>query len=401
MKRHCSKNHASDFKHTVTSFITAQCLLQNNLFFQVQARSNSVVSNVASNIQDIEFDQNNDLQSDLAVSILLSSYEKKVEKIQAKSEIIDLKYTWEELSAFQIQTQYLNFLNRRNYSFINTFVQSADKTSEHILFALSLQIKQLFQTSLSWVQYMSRQHLNVLNSFELNNIQIKSFKATQNLSTIDKYAKVFTQFFCFLFRTASITNKELSFTSAIELASSKDEKRSLKKLFRLSDKSQALINDLHEFVESDKVDILFVEEETKKKKNKWQQKWKQVSRSSSSSSDSDSSSTVSSSSFNNIFDSFISNTDEFKLNDEETTVTERRKNDSSSSESDSSNDDSNTNFDKKLLSYKLNKAQSLLLDLFVSLLQQNIEFNKFDSCINSFFACYSVNVCMKSLKDSA
>jgi hypothetical protein len=175
----------------------------------------------------------------------------------------------------------------------------------------------------------------------------------------------------------------------------------LKKLFHLSDRSQALINNLHEFVESDEVDILFVEEEIKKKNNKRQQKRKQVSCSFSSSSDSDSSSTKSSSSFNSISDSFISDTDESELNDEETTVTERRKNDSSSSESDSSNDDSNTNFDKKLLSYKLNKVQSLLLDLFVSLLQQNIEFNKFDSCINSFFACYSVNVCTKSLKDSA
>ncbi len=397
MKRHCSKNHASDFKHTVTSSVTAQSLHKRRFFFQVQARSLSTVSNVASDIQSIESDNDNDLQSDLAVSTLLSSYEKKVEKIQAKSEIIDLKHTREELSAFQIQTQYLNFLNRRNYSFVNTFVQSADKTSEHILFALSLQIKQLLQKSLSQVQYMSRQHLNMLNSFELNNIRIKSFKATQNLSTINKYAKVFAQFFCFLFRTASITNKELSFTSAIELASSKDEKRSLKKLFRLSDKSQALINDLHEFVESDEVDILFVEEETKKKKNKR----KQVSRSSLSSSDSDSSTTESSSSFNNISDSSFSDTDESESNDEETTVTERRKNDSSSSESDSSNDDSNTNFDKKLLSYKLNKVQSLLLDLFVSLLQQNIEFNKFDSCINSFFACYSVNVRTKSLKDSA
>jgi len=234
MKRHCSKNHSSDFKHTVTSCILAQSLLKNRFFFQVQARSLSTVSNIASDIQSIESDNDNDLQSDLAVSTLLSSYEKKVEKIQAKSEIIDLKHTREELSAFQIQTQYLNFLNRRNYSFVNTFMQSADKISEHILFALSLQIKQLFQTSLSQVQYMSRQHLNVLNSFELNNIWIKSFKATQNLFTIDKYAKVFTQFFCFLFRTASVTNKELTFTSAIELASSKDEKRSLKKLFHLS-----------------------------------------------------------------------------------------------------------------------------------------------------------------------
>jgi len=77
----------------------------------------------------------------------------------------------------------------------------------------------------------------VLNSFELNNIQIKSFKTTQNLFTIDKYVKIFAQFFCFLFRTASVTNKELTFTSAIKLASSKNEKKSLKKLFHLSDKS--------------------------------------------------------------------------------------------------------------------------------------------------------------------
>jgi len=34
---------------------------------------------------------------------------------------------------------------------MNTFVQSADKTFEHILFALSLQIKQLLQKSLSQV----------------------------------------------------------------------------------------------------------------------------------------------------------------------------------------------------------------------------------------------------------
>ena len=170
MKRHCTKDHASDFKQTVTSFVTAQSLLKKRFFFQVQARSNLVISNIASDIQSIESDNDNDLQSDLAVSTLLSSYEKKVEKIQAKSEIIDLKHTREELSAFQIQTQYLNFLNRQNYSFVNTFVQSADKTFEYILFALSLQIKQFLQTSLSQVQYMSRQHLNVLNSFELNNI---------------------------------------------------------------------------------------------------------------------------------------------------------------------------------------------------------------------------------------
>ncbi len=84
---------------------------------------------------------------------------------------------------------------------------------------------------------MSRQHLNVLNSFKLNHTRIKSFKATQNLLTIDKYAKVFIRFFCFLFRTASVTKKELTFTSAIELAFTKDEKRSLKKLFRLSNRS--------------------------------------------------------------------------------------------------------------------------------------------------------------------
>ncbi len=116
-------------------------------------------------------------------------------------------------------------------------MQSTHKISERVLFALSVQIKRLLKTSLSRVQHMSRQHLNVLNSFKLNHTRIKSFKATQNLLTIDKYAKVFTQFFYFLFRTISITKKELIFTSVIKLASTKDERRSLKKLFRLSDRS--------------------------------------------------------------------------------------------------------------------------------------------------------------------
>lgn len=32
-KRHCSKNHVSNFKHTVTVFIVAQSLLKNRFFF--------------------------------------------------------------------------------------------------------------------------------------------------------------------------------------------------------------------------------------------------------------------------------------------------------------------------------------------------------------------------------
>ncbi len=132
------------------------------------------------------------MQSALAASALLSSYEKKVEKIQAKSDVINLKHTREKLFAFQMQIYYLNFLNRRNFAFVHTFVQSTDKTSERVLFTLSVQIKRLLKTSLSRVQHMLRQHLNVLNSFKLNHTRIKSFKATQNLLTINKYAKVFT-----------------------------------------------------------------------------------------------------------------------------------------------------------------------------------------------------------------
>lgn len=44
MKRHCTKNHSSDFKNTVTSFIIVQSLLKNRFFFQVQARLKSTTS---------------------------------------------------------------------------------------------------------------------------------------------------------------------------------------------------------------------------------------------------------------------------------------------------------------------------------------------------------------------
>jgi len=116
-------------------------------------------------------------------------------------------------------------------------MQSAYKTFKRVLFTLSVQIKRLLKISLSRVQHMSRQHLNVLKSFKLNHTRIKGFKATQNLLTIDKYAKVFTRFFYFLFKTTSITKRELTFIFAIKLASTKNERRSLKKLFRLSDRS--------------------------------------------------------------------------------------------------------------------------------------------------------------------
>ncbi len=50
IKRHCLKNHASDFKHTVTSFVIAQSLYKRHFFFQVQAHSLLIVLNIASDI---------------------------------------------------------------------------------------------------------------------------------------------------------------------------------------------------------------------------------------------------------------------------------------------------------------------------------------------------------------
>jgi len=65
MKRHCSKNHASDFKHTVTSSILVQSLRKNRFFFQVQARLISTVSNIASDVQNIDSDKSQALINDL------------------------------------------------------------------------------------------------------------------------------------------------------------------------------------------------------------------------------------------------------------------------------------------------------------------------------------------------
>jgi len=61
MKKHCSKNHASDFKYIVTSNILAQFLHKKRFFFQVQACLLSIVSNIASNVHTIESDNENDL----------------------------------------------------------------------------------------------------------------------------------------------------------------------------------------------------------------------------------------------------------------------------------------------------------------------------------------------------
>jgi len=167
-----------------------------------------------------------------------------------------------------------------------------------------------------------------------------------------------------LFRTASITKRELTFTSAIELAFTKDEKRSLKKLFRLSDRSQALVNNLHAFVKSDEVHTLFIKKESTTKKNRRRLKERPVTRLTVFSFNSDSSSSMQSSSFSSSFnddasesDSFFSDTNESESNNEEIVVTEENENDDSlSSESDSLNDDLNTRFNNKLRVHRLNKA---------------------------------------------
>jgi len=50
MKRYCSKNYASNFKHIVTLFIIAQSLLKSSYLFQVQVRLQSIVSNIVLDI---------------------------------------------------------------------------------------------------------------------------------------------------------------------------------------------------------------------------------------------------------------------------------------------------------------------------------------------------------------
>ncbi len=68
----------------------------------MQARSTSLILNVESDIHSVKFNNDDNVQSALAASALLSSYEKKVKKIQAKLDVIDLKHTREKLSALQL-----------------------------------------------------------------------------------------------------------------------------------------------------------------------------------------------------------------------------------------------------------------------------------------------------------
>ncbi len=61
MKRHCKEKHASDFKYTITSFVSAQSLLKNRFFFRVQARSTSSVLNVESEAHSVKFNNDDDV----------------------------------------------------------------------------------------------------------------------------------------------------------------------------------------------------------------------------------------------------------------------------------------------------------------------------------------------------
>ncbi len=66
----------------------------------MQARLTSSVFNVELKTYSVKFNNDDDVQFALAALTFLFSYEKKVQKIQAQSDIINLKHTREELSAF-------------------------------------------------------------------------------------------------------------------------------------------------------------------------------------------------------------------------------------------------------------------------------------------------------------
>lgn len=179
IRRHCKKEHQENYKSCSRSHIKAQCLKSNSYFFLVHIDDISLSEAV---------EQSSSLVSaDNAMSSFLSSYNANLEKIQKKTRTLKLKQTAEELSAFQDQTKYLSFLNHRNLLDLSKTVLSVDKEAESELYLFTVAFDQLISSAMIRVKSLSRQHLYILNSFQLEKTSLKRFKLVQNVSTLTRY----------------------------------------------------------------------------------------------------------------------------------------------------------------------------------------------------------------------
>ena len=220
----------------------------------------------------------------------------------------------------------------------------------------------LLNISLSVSQF-DRQHLNVLNSFKYNKIIMKKFKVVQELTSFRKYLKVIQRFICFVFRILESNHFVDIYKTNEDINSIYNEIQFMK--LKIDESSNEVLDLITKrFILLNK-DFIF------KRYSFIYNKDNQIDENNNNSS------------LN--FDSEINSINE-RSNIER--------------DFDEKSDENISNISNEYNKELLNSLESLLLRFIISFVKQSIRFNSFESLINIFFACLSVDNNNKSIKSS-
>ena len=163
-----------------------------------------------------------------ARSLFLAGLSKKEKQLQEGVASYRLDRA-DNLSPFQVRTRYVNFLDKHDLSALVSLYslpKPEERKEESLLSLLVLNLQGLFYTSIDRSVYLSKVHLNLLNSFEKDRVKNTPFKPLLRSETTRKYFDLFSSFAVFVFRSFA----DASFKTA--------------KLYSLSQEAAALLAEI-------------------------------------------------------------------------------------------------------------------------------------------------------------
>ena len=293
----------------------------------------------------------------------MKQFDKTVENLEIRKKFVDFRNTNVEQSSFYNQTKYFDIINNQNTDVIYDLAQNYEKVNDSFLRILSIVLECLLLDISLNVSQFDRQHLNILNSFEYNKTIMKRFKVVQELASFRKYLKVSQRFLCFSLRVLESNYFVDIYKTDEDIDSIYSEIQSIK--LKIDESSEEVLDSVT------KRSILLNKSFISKRYSSISNKNDQIDESNSdSSSDSDSE-----------LDSIDERSDIDRNSEEES-------------------DDDISNISNEYNKELLDNLESLLLRFIISFVKQSIRFNSFESLINIFFACLSVDNNNKSIKSS-
>ena len=186
IKRHIHESHPNLNSNNPYKVIKGQALEINKFFFEVKLNNPLINSLISDNPNNTTLTLIEPLEK--AKEVFLATYQKKEDAFISNlySFKLDPK---DKLSPFQAKTKYVEYISKYPIKDLVDLV-SPLKEGEEVLEVLILNLKEVLYLSLDKTTFLSKIHLNILNSFEANKIKNKGFKALLTSNSRIKYFKL-------------------------------------------------------------------------------------------------------------------------------------------------------------------------------------------------------------------